>query len=109
VGRDHQRGEGWREGDLAGRWGCHVKPLRPRPVDKLLLSRENDGHEFPAAHPGLDDAPHRRFAGRIEITDGIEAHDALRAERTVKQIAARSRSEAAFGSVSQPKCRSISS
>jgi hypothetical protein len=77
----------------------------------LLLAGafDRDRRQFPAPHPRLDQAPHRRFARRVEMADGIEADDALRTQRAVEQVVAVSVVEAGFGGLSQPKCRVISS
>ena len=45
-----------------------------------------DLHQFPAAHPGLDQPPDRSLARRAEMTDRVETDEALRAQGAVEQI-----------------------
>ena len=44
------------------------------------------GTSSAAAHAPLDQLSHRGLARRVEVADGIEADDALRAQRAVEQV-----------------------
>ena len=63
-----------------------IERFRPQPVLRLAGALELDRHQFLAAHPALDQPPHARLAPGIEVADRIQAHDALRAQRTVEQM-----------------------
>ena len=54
----------------------------------LLLAGafERYRHQFVAANPRLDQAPNRRLARRVEMTDRIQADEPLRAQGAVEQI-----------------------
>ena len=60
-----------------------------RPMFGLACVFDSDAHQFLPPHAAFDEASHRRLAGRVHVADEIEAHDALRAQRTVQQIVQR--------------------
>ena len=63
-----------------------IERLGPRPVLQLSGPFELDRHQLPAPCSGLDQSPHGRLARRVEIAGRVDAHDSLRAQRTVEQI-----------------------
>src|SRR2546422_4593967 len=63
-----------------------IERLGPRPVLQRSGRFELDAHQLPAASPGLYQSPHGRLARRVEIAGRIDAHDALRSQRTVELI-----------------------
>src|SRR2546430_769423 len=63
-----------------------IERLGPRPVLQLSGPFELDRHQLLAPYSGLDQSPHGRLARRVEIAGRIDAHDPLRAQRTVEQI-----------------------
>ena len=44
------------------------------------------GNQFPAANARFHQAPHRRLARRVLMTDRIHAHDSLRSQRAIEQV-----------------------
>ena len=63
-----------------------LQHLGPRPMLLLAGAFERDRRQFLAPHPRFDQAPHRRLARRVEMADGIQTDEPLRAQRAVEQV-----------------------
>src|SRR5215203_3452319 len=59
------------------------------PVVLLARALKADRHKLLAANPVFDQLPDRRLAFGIEMADRIQAHNSLRAQGAIQQVARR--------------------
>jgi hypothetical protein len=71
---------------LAVRLRDGIERLGPRPMLQLAGAVKLDWRQLPAAGSRGDQPPHRLLAPGVEMADGIQADDALRAQRAVQQV-----------------------
>ncbi len=83
---DHQRIERREDMDWLGLGRRRCQLLGTRPMLDPLQADDAYRRQLPAAHAPLDQRTDARLVARVQVADGVQADDALSAQRPVQQI-----------------------